>query len=164
MTTLVIGATGKVGRHVVRRLVELEQPVRALTRNPNQAEFPSAVDVVAGDLADLESLERAIAGATSAHLICFAGESYEPLPRGARLVEALEAAGIRRVTVLKGDTSTTEVEAAVFGSSMEWTILAPVEFMANTLYGLPSILDGRLAEGFLDTRSCWRTSLLKFDS
>lgn len=153
MTTLVIGATGNVGRHVVRRLVELGQPVRALTRNPDHAEFPPEVEVVAGDLTDLSSLHRASIGVTAAHLICFAGDSYEPLQYGAELVETLEAGGTRRVTVLKGDTSTTAVEAAVVGSSMEWTILAPVEFMANTLYWVPGILGGHLAEGFLDTPS-----------
>lgn len=153
MTTLVTGATGNVGRHVVRRLVELGQPVRALTRNPNHADFPTEVEVVAGDLTDVSSLHRASAGVTAAHLICFAGDSYEPLQYGAELVDALQAGGTRRVTVLKGDTSTTAVEAAAIGSSLEWTILASVEFMANTLYWVPGILDGRLAEGYLDTPS-----------
>lgn len=153
MTALVIGATGNVGRHVVRQLVELGQPVRAITRDPNHADFPPEVEVVAGDLTDVPSLHRASVGVTAAHLICFAGDSYEPLQYGAELVETFEAGGTRHVTVLKGDTNMTAVEAAVMGSSMEWTILAPVEFMGNTLYWVPGILDGRLAEGFLDTPS-----------
>lgn len=153
MTTLITGATGTVGRHIARRLVELGKPVRALTRDPDKAAFPPSVEAVAGDLNDMRSLDTVIAGVTAAHLICFAGESYEPLPHGAELVEALEAAGTRRVTILKGDTTTTPVEAAVARSSMEWTILAPVEFMANTLYWIHDIRNGHLIDGYLDTPS-----------
>ncbi|GLW08645.1 hypothetical protein Misp01_37750 [Microtetraspora sp. NBRC 13810] len=50
MTTLVTGATGNTGRHVVAELVRRGERVRALTRNPAAAagRFPAEVELVAG--------------------------------------------------------------------------------------------------------------------
>ena len=47
---LVIGATGNVGREVVSQLPATGVRVRALTRNPDTADFPPYIDVVRGDL------------------------------------------------------------------------------------------------------------------
>ncbi|OSC70402.1 hydroxylase, partial [Streptomyces sp. BF-3] len=52
MTILVTGATGTVGRRVVEQLLERGEQVRALTRDPERAEFPAGVEVVGGDLTD----------------------------------------------------------------------------------------------------------------
>ncbi|MFF4963101.1 NAD(P)H-binding protein [Streptomyces sp. NPDC001222] len=49
MAILATGATGNVGRNVVRQLVEAGAEVRALTRSPRTAGFPEVVRVVAGD-------------------------------------------------------------------------------------------------------------------
>jgi NAD(P)-dependent dehydrogenase (short-subunit alcohol dehydrogenase family) len=49
---LVTGATGNVGRQVVRRLAAAGEPVRALTRHPDQAALPSDVEVAQGDLTE----------------------------------------------------------------------------------------------------------------
>ena len=51
--TLVIGATGKVGRQVVSQLIAAQVRVRALTRNPESASLPEQVEVVGGDLTTL---------------------------------------------------------------------------------------------------------------
>ncbi|WP_280390993.1 NAD(P)H-binding protein [Nocardia brasiliensis] len=49
MATLVTGATGNTGRHVVAELVRRGERVRALSRNPAAAQmFSPAVEVVAG--------------------------------------------------------------------------------------------------------------------
>lgn len=50
MTTLVTGATGNTGRHVVTELVRRGEHVRALTRDPVAAArlFAPEVEVVAG--------------------------------------------------------------------------------------------------------------------
>ena len=53
MTILVTGATGHVGRLVVRGLTG---HVRAVTRNPAKADFPAGVEVVQADLDDPASL------------------------------------------------------------------------------------------------------------
>jgi uncharacterized protein YbjT (DUF2867 family) len=48
--TLVIGATGNVGRQVISQLIATNVRVRALTRNPDSANLPAQVEIVRGDL------------------------------------------------------------------------------------------------------------------
>jgi uncharacterized protein YbjT (DUF2867 family) len=69
MTILVIGATGRVGRHVVDQLVAREASVRVLTRDPAKAAFPAGVEVAKGDLLDLDSLRAAFAGVRTLFLL-----------------------------------------------------------------------------------------------
>ncbi|MGN9841454.1 NmrA family NAD(P)-binding protein [Nonomuraea sp. H19] len=132
MTFLVTGATGTVGRLVVEELLAAGQQVRALTRNPAKAGLPEGVEVVAGDLAQLDSLAGVFDGVEAAHFINFAGDDYTPLPDGAGLVKLAAEAGVRRVTVL-GGRAEGELEQALAATDIEWTLLEPVEFMSNTL-------------------------------
>ncbi|MFJ6571243.1 SDR family oxidoreductase [Streptomyces sp. NPDC091292] len=134
---LVAGATGTVGRQVVRELLERGHRVRALTRDPAGAAFPDAVDVVRGDLTAPATVAPALNGVTGLHLITFSG-GYEPLETGPDLVDLADEAGVRRVTVLNGG-GPTPLEDAVRGSGLDWTVLMPVEFMANTLEWAESI-------------------------
>jgi uncharacterized protein YbjT (DUF2867 family) len=69
MTILVIGATGRVGRHVVDQLLQRGAAVRVLTRDPAKANFPAAVEVAQGDLLDIDALRRAFAGAKALFLL-----------------------------------------------------------------------------------------------
>ena len=64
MTTLVTGATGFVGSHVARQLVEAGEPVRVLVRPDSNLRLLQGLraERVEGDLRDLDSLERAIKG------------------------------------------------------------------------------------------------------
>jgi uncharacterized protein YbjT (DUF2867 family) len=132
MTFLVTGATGTVGRLVVEELLAAGQQVRALTRNPAKAALPEGVEVVAGDLARLDTLTGVFDGVEAAHLINFAGDDYSPLPNGAELVKLIAETGVRRVTVL-GGRADGELEQALAAADLEWTLLQPGEFMSNTL-------------------------------
>ncbi|EJN12342.1 putative nucleoside-diphosphate sugar epimerase [Bradyrhizobium sp. YR681] len=69
MTILVTGATGRVGRHVVQQLVKRGAEVRVLSREPGKAEFPAGVEVVKGDLLDLDSLRAAFSGIKTLFLL-----------------------------------------------------------------------------------------------
>ena len=69
MTILVIGATGRVGRHVVDQLVQRDADVRVLTRDPAKATFPAGVDVVRGDLLDIDALRAAFSGVRTLFLL-----------------------------------------------------------------------------------------------
>lgn len=69
MTILVTGATGNVGRNVVHQLVQRGANVRALVRNPAKADFPAGVDVVEGDLLDVDALRRAFDGVSTLFLL-----------------------------------------------------------------------------------------------
>jgi uncharacterized protein YbjT (DUF2867 family) len=69
MTILVIGATGRVGRHVVDQLVSRDADVRVLTRDPAKAGFPAGVEVVQGDLLDIDALRAAFQGVSTLFLL-----------------------------------------------------------------------------------------------
>lgn len=60
--TLVTGATGFVGWHVARGLLERGDRVRALVRDPARLKELDGVGAVRGDLRDPESLARAVDG------------------------------------------------------------------------------------------------------
>jgi nucleoside-diphosphate-sugar epimerase len=64
MTTLITGATGFIGGRMVNALLERGDQVRALVRNPGKAtELGSrGVELVAGDVEDSASLNRAVEG------------------------------------------------------------------------------------------------------
>src|SRR4051812_36578847 len=65
----VIGATGKVGRHVVSGLVERGHAVRALARDPKTAGLPDPVEVVRGNLSEVDGLEQHAQGAAAVFLV-----------------------------------------------------------------------------------------------
>ena len=69
MTILVTGATGTVGRIVIEQLVKRGADVRALVRDPSKASFPASVNVVQGDLLDVDSLRNALAGVSTLFLL-----------------------------------------------------------------------------------------------
>ncbi|MFC8525995.1 NAD(P)H-binding protein [Nocardia sp. NPDC057227] len=130
MTTLVTGATGNTGRHVVRELARRGERVRALTRNPAAAArlFPPEVEVVAGTHTAPETLGAALDGVSRLHVTVTAGLAEV----GPELVRRAVAAGVRRITVVWGG-AVGPVERAVADSGVEWTRLEPQEFMSNTL-------------------------------
>jgi uncharacterized protein YbjT (DUF2867 family) len=132
---LVTGATGNVGRLVVRRLVDAGVAVRALTRDPGRAALPDGVDVVRGDLAEPRSLADALRGVDRLHLF--------PVPETADEVVARAVdAGVGRIVVLSSGAVTggydtdfhLPVERAVERSGAEWTHVRPGEFALNKLW------------------------------
>jgi dihydroflavonol-4-reductase len=60
--TLVTGATGFVGWHVARKLLERGERVRALVRDPARLKELDGVEPVEGDLRNPDSLARAVEG------------------------------------------------------------------------------------------------------
>lgn len=69
MTILVTGATGRIGRHLIANLVERGAAVRVLTRDPAKAGFSAQVEVVQGDLLDIEALRGAMKGIRTLFLL-----------------------------------------------------------------------------------------------
>ena len=63
-TVLVVGAAGRVGRVLVRKLLLRGYTVKALVRKQEDAEaMPTAVQTHVGDVSDSDVMERAVAGA-----------------------------------------------------------------------------------------------------
>jgi uncharacterized protein YbjT (DUF2867 family) len=137
---LVTGATGTVGRQVVAELLARGHAVRALTRDAAKAGFPAEVEVVQGDLTDPDTLIPALKDVTGLHLITFGGPYFAPLETGPRILDLAREAGVRRVTVLHGGGPTLLEDAVRAENAMAWTILMPVEFMANALEWAPGVV------------------------
>ena len=77
MTILVTGATGRVGHQVVEQLVRRGADVRVLVRDPAKADFPAGVDVVQGEMLDIDSLRAAFAGVSTLFLLnAVAGDEF----------------------------------------------------------------------------------------
>jgi uncharacterized protein YbjT (DUF2867 family) len=140
-TILVTGATGTLGRGVVDQLVTSGARVRALTRNPAAADLPGGVEAVYGDLTDPRTLTPALDGVAAMHLITTGGADSAPLPTGPEIVAMAAAAGVRRVTVLGAGEG--PVEQAAAASDLEWTMLWPIDVMANALGWADAIRSGR---------------------
>jgi len=134
MTILVTGATGTVGKHVTEQLMQRGAEVRALTRNPERAKtiLPEGAEIVAGDLMRPETLQEALRGVKAMFLIVSSDEPLADLKTDPEIATLAVAAGVKRAVVLIGPEE-SQVEGAIRKSSMEWTLLRPVEFMANVL-------------------------------
>ena len=141
---LLTGATGTVGRAVLRRLVATGTPVRCLVRDPRRL-GPERVQVqiALGDLGDHLSFRHALRGIDSVvHLASVIrdqpGGSIEELAGVAtwRLVQAAERAGVQRFVFFSTLGASTRsrarllrakaiAERAVVESGLEHTVFAP---------------------------------------
>jgi uncharacterized protein YbjT (DUF2867 family) len=159
---LVTGATGNVGREVVRALAEAGAPVRALAgrgavRALAEAGAPvralartvgsSDVEWAGGDLNDPASLRPALTGVRSVFLL----PGYRDM---SGLLAETARAGADHVVLLSSQaavaTDTGNViseymirsETAARESGLAWTFLRPTAFMSNTLRWLPQVRSG----------------------
>jgi len=162
---LVTGATGQQGGAVARELLAKGHVVRALTRKP---ESPAAqelkalgAEIVAGDLDDPASLERALAGIWGVYAVqntWEAGVEREE-EQGKRIAEVAKRAGVHhfvyasvgsahKETGIPHFDNKSRVEEAVRSAGFpSYAILRPVFFMENlsSPWFLPGIEQGQLA-------------------
>ena len=142
MTILVTGATGTVGRQVVQQLVQRGAEVRALVRDPAKANLPAGVEVVQGDLLDVDALRRAFEGVSTLFLLnaVVADEFTQALIA----LNVAREAGIERVVYLSVIHSDRYVNVPHFAGKFgvermieqmgfNATILRPAYFMDNDL-------------------------------
>jgi uncharacterized protein YbjT (DUF2867 family) len=131
---LVTGATGNVGRPLVTHLAAAGVEVRAVTRQPDTAQFPNGVKAV-------RTAAEGLPGASAVFLNSRAlGDELEPLVHQAR------RAGVTRLVALsainadddfsrqpsrfRGDRN-KEVEQLAVESGLEWVSLRPTVFITN---------------------------------
>ena len=140
MTILVTGATGNVGRQVVQQLIRRGADVRALVRNPETANLPAGVQIVQGDLLDLDALRGALEGVSTLFLLnaVVADEFTQALV----VLNSAREAGIERIvylSVIHSDLYSNVphfagkygVERMIEQMGLNATILRPAYFMDN---------------------------------
>lgn len=95
----VLGATGRIGRHVVAGLAGHGTPARALVRDAAVAR-PPGVEAVSADLRDPASLRAGMAGCDTLFLLTPHGPDQDL--HEAAAIDAARAAGVARVVKLSG--------------------------------------------------------------
>ncbi|WP_354096903.1 NmrA/HSCARG family protein [Bradyrhizobium sp. RT10b] len=142
MTILVTGATGSVGRTVVEQLVKRGADVRALVRDPAKANLPASVEVVQGDLLDVDSLRSAYAGISTLFLLN--AVVPDEFTQALIALNLAREAGIERVVYLSVIHSDLYVNVPHFAGKygvermieqmgFNATILRPAYFIQNDL-------------------------------
>jgi uncharacterized protein YbjT (DUF2867 family) len=147
---LVTGATGHVGRELVRELDARDAPCRILVRDPVRAAgLPRRPERVVGDLDDPASLGPALNGVDGLFLLV-PGIGLEHTEHA---VAAARAAGVRRIVYLSsyaviGDPVPAmgrwhhQREQLISGSGIPATFLRPTGFMTNAFDWLPTLRAG----------------------
>lgn len=141
---VITGTTGQVGGEVLRRLAQIDIPVRALVRDPAKAEAArrSGVETVKGDFAEPETLDRALEGADAVFLQC--ANVPEQVELESNAVDAALRAGVRRVvklSILGAQAGSPvpfrdwhgRIEGRLKDSGADFTILRPSFFMQGLL-------------------------------
>ncbi len=138
---VVTGATGNVGRALVRILTEDQVPVTAVARHI------SGPGTVAADLAEPDGLRGAFEGAEALFLLMAGERPYDVL-------DVAKAAGVRKVVLVSSQgagtrpevyTEPRRFEAAVKESGLDWTILRPGGLDSNAFAWTESIRERRTA-------------------
>ncbi|MFJ1886160.1 NAD(P)H-binding protein [Streptomyces sp. NPDC088137] len=143
---LVTGATGTIGREVVRR-IPADLAVRIMARDPGRVTGAgAAVEIVRGDFSDPGSLAGVLRGVRTVFLVTNPGGDDD-----AGFIRAARSAEVRHVVKLSAaavaDSRAEDLitrwqrrnEELLRGSGMEWTLLRPRAFMSNTLSWAGSI-------------------------
>ncbi|KAA3447021.1 NmrA family transcriptional regulator [Mesorhizobium sp. SARCC-RB16n] len=142
MTILVTGATGRVGRQVVQQLVKRGADVRALVRDASKADFPAVVEVVEGELLDIDSLRKAFAGVGTLFLLnAVSGDEFT---QALITLNIARESGVERVVYLSAIHSDHFVNVPHFAvksgaermieqMGFSATILRPAYFIDNEL-------------------------------
>lgn len=137
--TLVMGARGNVGRHVLNGLVSRGVRVRASARKPMPGWFPADVEVHAADLTDPVSLTHAFRGVARVFL-------YANQEGVAGVIEAAQTAGVEKIVLLSSGSvihpplagnpiteSHREVERAFAKTELTVVPIRPLVLATNAL-------------------------------
>jgi len=147
MVYLLTGATGDVGSRVAELLIRRGERPRLFVRDEQKARarFADQVDVWVGDLADRESLGRALRGVDELFLV---NTGPEIPVRDEAAALAARAAGVKHLVKLSSMDVQQGLaigawhergEAAVRAAGVPYTFVQPSGFMSNLLAWAPSI-------------------------
>lgn len=148
---LLTGATGYVGGRLLQALEREGSHVRCLARRPRELKgrVGALTEIVEGDVQDLASLERALAGVDCAYyLVHSMGSSGsfmdEDRAAASNFAAAIKARGVRRVVYLGGLASGSELSAHLSSRLEVGRILAAsgasvIELRASIIIGSGSL-------------------------
>jgi NAD(P)H dehydrogenase (quinone) len=158
---LVTGASGSIGRYVVRHLADRGAKFKAFVRDRGKGELLGCPYVI-GDFDEPETIRSALAGVERVFLNGAVDEAM--VRQQTSVVDASRAAGGKLVVRLSaagaGPTSDrainrwhAEIDAHLEASRIAWTLLRPTFFMQNLFSSANSVRgEGTLYGGFRDGR------------
>ena len=142
MAILVTGSTGTIGSQVLSQLQGKATDVRALTRSPEKAQVPAGITAVKGELADIDSVRRALSGVSTLFLL--APGVADELTQVMLALSAAREAGVKGIvylSVFKGEAyadvphfaGKNTVERMIDDLRLPATVLRPAYFIQNDL-------------------------------
>jgi uncharacterized protein YbjT (DUF2867 family) len=142
MTILVIGATGTVGSQVIEQLTKRGADVRALVRDTTKANFSAGVDIVQGDLLDVDSLRSAFAGVSTLFLLnAVVADEYTQALIALNIAQEVGIERIVYLSVINADrylnvphfAGKYGVERMIEQMGLNATILRPAYYISNDI-------------------------------
>jgi uncharacterized protein YbjT (DUF2867 family) len=147
---LVIGATGTVGSPLIQELVSRGANIRAFVRDSAaaRARLGTRIALAEGDLAEAETIQRALRGVASVFLACANGPRQVEFETNA--IEAAAAAGISLVVKLSAALAAVgsplevadwnaRIEQVLWASGCPAVVLRPGFYMSNVLTGADEV-------------------------
>jgi uncharacterized protein YbjT (DUF2867 family) len=147
-TVLVIGATGNVGRHVVRELTVRGVQVKAFVRDADAAAGLGGVPLSVGDLEDAASVRSALVGVDRVFLTTSDGPGK--VGQECAAIDAAASAGVELIVKLSAMHAHQDsplpvfawhgaIEAHLRASRLPAVVLQPAFYMSNLLMIAPGV-------------------------
>ncbi len=138
----VFGATGRIGKELLKLLSQAQIPVTAVTRDKNKAVIFPGVVWVEADMSDQASLHAALRGSRAVFLVSSVGKDF--VTQQNNVIEAAQKLGVGHLVKLSSGVADKEsplyiprvhgeVEAFLQTSGLPYTILRANGMMQNWL-------------------------------
>lgn len=148
------GVTGKIGRETAKQLIAKGASLRALVRDEAKAADLKAagVELVVGDIADADTVNKALDGAEKAFLLLPNGKHQ--LAHEKQFTDLATAAGVKHLVKMSSMEAVADAqtpipqahwasEEHIRASGLDWTMVKPNFFMQNLLTGAGAIREQR---------------------